>query len=62
MTNKANMVLQVEDDTTGQVHVMNLSMHNAQKLYRALGEFIGDVQYQASPGQLITVPPVKFKI
>ena len=54
--------LQVTDQLTGKDHVMNLSMHDAQKLYQALRELVGDAQYQAQPGQLITVPDAMVRV
>jgi hypothetical protein len=54
--------LEIHDDETGKVTTCKLSMHNAQKLYKALGELIGDAQYQAKPGELITVPKARIKI
>jgi hypothetical protein len=54
------IVLEITDDLTGLDHVLNVSMHDAQKLYRALREIVGDAQYQAQPGQLITVPDARI--
>jgi hypothetical protein len=56
------IALQIADDVTGKVTLCQLSMHNAQKLYRTLGELIGDAQYQAKPGSLITVPNARIKV
>ena len=54
--------LQVTDDTTEKQYLIPISMHDAQKLYQALREIIGDAQYQAQPGQLITVPSARLKL
>lgn len=54
--------LAIQDDETGKVTLCKLSMHNAQKLYRTLGQIIGDAQYQAKPGSLITVPNARIKL
>jgi len=56
------IALQVTDEKTGKDIVIQVSMHDAQKLYSALRELVGDVQYQAEPGTLITVPDVRLKI
>ena len=58
----AQIRLQVTDQLTGKDTLVTLSMHDAQKLYRSLRELIGDVQYQARPGELITLPPVRLKV
>ena len=56
------IALQITDQKTGHDYVVNITMHDAQKLYRALREIVGDVQYQARPGELITVPDVRLKL
>ena len=56
------IALQVTDQITGKEMVMQVSMHDAQKLYKALREIVGDAQYQAQPGQLITVPDARIRI
>jgi hypothetical protein len=56
------IALQVTDQTTGRETVISVSMHDAQKLYRALREIVGDAQFQARPGELITVPDAKIKV
>lgn len=56
------IALQITDQLTGKDYLLNLSMHDAQKLYRALREIVGDAQYQAQPGQLITVPDARIKV
>ena len=56
------IALQVTDQATGRDVVVQLSMHDAQKLYRSLRELVGDVQYQARPHELITVPDVRLKV
>lgn len=56
------IALQITDQKTGKDHVLQVSMHDAQKLYRALRELVGDVQYQAQPGSLITVPQATIKV
>lgn len=57
-----NVALQVTDGSTGRDVVITVSMHEAQRLYRALREIVGDVQYQAQPGELITMPDLKVKV
>ena len=54
--------LQVEDERDGRVHVICLSHHNANKLYKALQELFGDAQFMAKPGELITMPKAHLKI
>ena len=56
------IALQITDQSTGHEHVIQVSMHDAQKLYMALRELVGDIQYQAQPGQLITLPDARVKI
>jgi hypothetical protein len=56
------IALQITDQKTGHDYVINVSMHDAQKLYKALREIVGDVQYQARPGDLITVPDMSIKL
>jgi hypothetical protein len=56
------IALQIHDDETGKVTLCKLSMHNAQKLYKTLGELIGDSQFGAKPGELITVPKARIKL
>jgi len=56
------IALQITDQATGQDHVLQVSMHDAKKLYMALRELVGDVQYQAKPGELVTVPHVRIKV
>jgi hypothetical protein len=56
------ITLQITDQKTGKDYIINVSMHDAQKLYRALREIVGDVQYQAQPGELITVPDMSIKL
>jgi len=56
------IAVQLTDDDTGRQFVANLSMHDAQKLYKALREVIGDAQFQAQPGELITVPSARIKL
>lgn len=58
----ALVALEVTDELTGKVTIVRLSMHNAQKLYMALRELVGDVQYTAQPGQLITVPNATIRV
>ena len=53
--------LQITDQTTGKDSIITLSMHDAQKLYRSLRELVGDVQYQARPGELVTIPDAYLK-
>ena len=54
--------LQVTDTSTGKDSIITLSIHDAKKLYLALRELVGDVQYQARPGELITLSPVSIKV
>ena len=54
--------LEISDQLTGKDHLVQLSIHDAQKLYRALREIVGDVQYQARPGDLITMPDARIKL
>ena len=56
------IALQITDQKTGHDYVVNITMHDAQKLYKALREIVGDVQYQARPGELITVPAGRLKL
>lgn len=56
------VALQVTDHSTGRDQVITVSMHEAQRLYQALREIVGDVQYQAKPDQLITVPDMSIKV
>ncbi len=56
------ITLQITDQKTGHNYVINVSMHDAQKLYKALREIVGDVQYQTRPGDLITVPDMRLKL
>lgn len=58
----AKIALQIVDDETGEITICKLSMHSAQKLYKTLREIVGDVQYEAKPGELITVPDAKLHI
>jgi len=54
--------LEITDQLTGKDHFVQLSMHDASKLYKALREIVGDVQYQAQPGELITMPDMSIKL
>lgn len=54
--------LAVTDQATGKLHVIETATHDAQKLYKALHEIFGDAQYQARPGELITVPDVYIPV
>ena len=56
------IILEIADAKTGKVTTVNQSLHDAKKLYLALREFFGDIQYQAQPGELISVPDAKLKI
>ena len=53
---------EITDALTGKVTVINQTPHDAKKMYLALRELFGDVQYQAQPGELITVPSVSVKL
>lgn len=54
--------LQITDARTGQVIVVQQTVHDAKKHYLALRELFGDAQTGARPGELITVPPATLKI
>ena len=54
--------LQITDDASGKDVLITVNPHNAQKLYRALGEIFGDMQYGAKPGQLVTLPDARIKL
>lgn len=54
--------LKITDDSTGRVTVIQQTNHDANKLYLALRELFGDVQYQAQPGALITVPNAELRL
>ena len=56
------IALQITDALTDKVTTIRQTPHDAKKLYLALRELFGDVQYQASPGELITVPNVNIKV
>jgi hypothetical protein len=58
----AGIQLLVTDQTTQKDVLLTVSMHDAQKLYRALREIIGDVQYGAQPGELVTVPNARINV
>jgi len=54
--------LELTDGLTDKTTFVNLRPHEAQKLYGALRELFGDVQYQAQPNQLVTVPDFRLKV
>ena len=54
--------LVVTDRRTGKDILLEVTPHDAQKLYKALREIFGDAQYEAQPGQLVTVPDVRLKV
>jgi hypothetical protein len=54
--------LQVTDQKTGEDIIITVGMHDAQKLYKALRELVGDAQYQSQPNSLITIPDVRLKV
>lgn len=54
--------LQITDQITGKDVVCQVSIHDAQKLQRALREILGDIQYQAKPGELITLPNMGIQL
>ena len=56
------IVLEVTDAMTDKVTIIRQTPHDAKKMYLALRELFGDVQYQAQPGELITVPNVSIKL
>ena len=53
---------EIKDAITGKVTTVRQTPHDAQKLYYALREAFGDVQYQVQPGALITVPDMHIKV
>lgn len=53
--------LEIEDCLTGKTTLVNLDPHQAKKIYLALRELFGDIQYEAAPGELITMPDVRMK-
>ena len=53
---------EIRDALTGKVTIVRQTPHDAQRLYRALREVFGDVQYQAQPGELVTVPDVRLNM
>ncbi len=56
------IALEITDQKSQRDYVIQVSMHDAQKLYLALREIVGDVQYQAQPGQLLTLPDLSLKL
>ena len=56
------IALEITDSLTDKVTIVRQTPHDAKKLYLALRELFGDVQYKASPGELITVPNVNIKV
>ena len=56
------ILVEITDQDTGKTVVARLSMHDAQNLYKALREVVGDAQYQAQPGELITVPDARITL
>lgn len=54
--------LQITDQKSGKDFLVDVSMHDAQKLYKALREIVGDAQYEAKPGELITVPNMSIRL
>lgn len=56
------IALEITDALTDKVTTVRQTPHDAKKLYLALRELFGDVQYQARPGELITVPSVNIKV
>lgn len=56
------IALEITDSLTDKVTIVRQTPHDAIKLYLALRELFGDAQYQAQPGELITVPNVNIKV
>ena len=56
------ITFEIADALTDKTTVVRVNPHEAKKLYLALRELFGDVQYQAQPGQLITVPDARIKL
>ena len=56
------ITLEVTDSITGRTTTIRQTPHDAKKLYLALRELFGDIQYKAQPGELITVPSVNLKV
>ena len=56
------IAIEITDSLTDKVTTVRQTPHDAKKLYLALRELFGDVQYQARPGELITVPNVSIKV
>lgn len=54
--------LAVTDQSTGELVHITMGFHDAHKLYKALRELVGDIQYEKQPGKLITVPRVHIPI
>ena len=59
---KVNINLDIRDSLTGKEHLVQLSYHDGYKLYKALRELYGDIQINAQPGELITVPKADIKV
>lgn len=63
MHNFRNRVqLAVVDDRTGKTTHLDVSWADAQRLYKALGEIFGDIQFGAKPAEMIIPESVKFEI
>ena len=54
--------LLVTDKVTGKSHLIRLSAHDAQALYKSLREIIGDAQYDTRPGQLVAMPDATIQL
>jgi hypothetical protein len=56
------IALEITDSLTDKVTIVRQTPHDAKKLYLALRELFGDAQYQAQPGELVTVPNVNIRV
>ena len=54
--------LAITDQATGKLVGVQLAVHDAKKLHRALSEILGDMQYQKLPDTLVTAPSTIIKI
>lgn len=56
------ITLEIHDMLTGKQSTVRMTTHDAKKLYLSLREYFGDIQYQAQPGQLVTVPNARIRV
>lgn len=54
--------LNITDAMTGEVTLINLKVRDAHNLYQQLREVVGDMQYQAKPGELVTLPDAQITV